>query len=94
MEEYLFGKPTNIVFCEGEGFYISYNFGDRLEYGDVTTALVVTSEDGLGKAFYVLNGNHMKQYKELYALGFDACLEYFKKNIGQINKYSDKVELV
>ena len=94
MEEYLIGKPTNIVPFEGEGFYISYNFGDIAEYGDVTTALVVTWEDGVGKAFYILNGNHTEQYKELYASGLDACLKYFKENIAQINKYSDKVELV
>ena len=91
--EYTIGTTTNIVPYKGEGFYISYNFGDIKEYGDVTTALVVTGEDAVGKAFYILNGNHTEQYKELYAFGLDACLRYFKKNIEQINKYSDKVEL-
>ena len=92
--DYTICNPTNIVPYKGEGFYISYNFGDITEYGDVTTALVVTAEDGVGKAFYILNGNHTEQYKELYVSGFDACLSYFKENIEQMNNHSDKVELV
>lgn len=70
-----------------KGFYISYNNYDRRIYGDVTTALVL----GQMQKFYILNGDHRKQYKELIEHGFDKCLEYFKANISQVNKYSDEL---
>jgi hypothetical protein len=78
--------PNNTM--SGAGFYVSYNAHDENIYGDVTTALVRDQMD----AFYILNGNHMRQYAELIDSGFDACLAYFEDNIDQINKYSDRVK--
>lgn len=70
-----------------DGFYVSYNDHDVSIYGDVTTAVVI----GQMQKFYILNGNHSEAYAKLINEGFDKCMEYFKKNIHQINKYSDKL---
>lgn len=72
-----------------DGFYVSYNSYDIGIYGDVTTALVL----GQMQKFYILNGNHSEEYKKIIKDGFEKCLEYFNKNISQINKYSDRVKM-
>lgn len=69
-----------------DGFYVSYNSYDVAIYGDVTTALVL----GQMQKFYILNGNHCEEYSKIIKDGFEKCMEYFKKNISQINKNSDK----
>lgn len=68
-----------------DGFYVSYNSHDTDIYGDVTTALVL----GQMQKFYILNGNHSEEYVKIIDDGFEKCMEYFKKNINKINKYSD-----
>jgi hypothetical protein len=68
-----------------EGFYISYNNYDIDIYGCETTALVL----GQMQKFYILNGDHRKQYKQIVEQGFDKCLSYYKDNINNVNKYSD-----
>ena len=70
----------------GDGFYNSHNDRDARNYGSVTTALVV---EGAMTAFYILNGDHREGYARLIAQGLDACLDYFRQHIGQINKYSE-----
>jgi len=70
-----------------KGFYVSYNNHDRRIYGCKTTALVL----GQMQKFFILNGNHTKQYNELIPQGFEACLQYYKDNIDQSNKYSDEL---
>ena len=70
-----------------DGFYVSYNNYDIAIYGDVTTALVL----GQMQKFYILTGNHSKQYKELINQGFFKCFNYFKSNLNQAYIYSDKV---
>lgn len=67
-----------------EDFYISYLPDDR-DYGCITTALV----KGQMQHFYILNGDHRKEYAELISKGFDSCLDYFRKNIELKNKYSE-----
>lgn len=42
--------------------------------------------------FYILNGNHVAEYKKLMDQGFDACLHYFKLNIELINKHSERID--
>jgi len=69
------------------GFYISYNSYDIATYGDVTTALVL----GQMQKFYILNGDHRKQYEEIIEQGFYKCLEYFKNNINQAHDNSDEL---
>ncbi|QNR70503.1 hypothetical protein IAQ67_28550 (plasmid) [Paenibacillus peoriae] len=72
-----------------KGFYVSYsNYSkDVAVYGSDTTALVL----GQMELFFVLNGDHRKQYKEFITQGFDKCLLYFKENMHDMNKYSDKL---
>lgn len=72
-----------------DGFYVSYSsyYQDRAVYGSDTTALVL----GQMQLFFILNGDHRKQYEEIIGQGFDACLDYFKANIDKANKYSDKL---
>lgn len=71
-----------------EGYYISYNNYDIDTYGSDTTALVLGLQ--MNK-FFILNGNHIEQYKKLSTEGFNACLEYYKNNTELQNKFSDKI---
>lgn len=68
------------------GFYVSYNSHDINIYGDITTALVV----GQMQKFYILNGDHRKEYAKIMNDGFEKCMDYFVKNIHQINKNSER----
>jgi len=79
----IFSVPNRVT--QGNGFYISYNNVDSDIYGSDTTALVW----GQMEKFYILNGDHRKQYTPLISQGFDACLAYFKANSALINMRSD-----
>ena len=83
------GIPITIynTVIDGEGFYVSYNNYDTALYGDVTTALVI----GQMEHFYILYGDHRKNYIPLINKGIDACLLYFKQNINLIAKYSETI---
>ncbi|PGK51869.1 hypothetical protein CN918_29190 [Priestia megaterium] len=70
-----------------DGFYISYNARDVAIYGSKTTALVL----GQMQKFYILNGDHRKQYAELINQGFHKCLSYYKDNIHNANKNSESL---
>lgn len=87
------GHPISVPnsTLDGNGFYISFNETDINIYGCETTALV--SNKIQMENFYILNGDHRTKYADLMNKGFDACFDYFKANIGQINKYSDKIPL-
>lgn len=78
--------PTPNSVASADGFYISFNDYDHSIYGGDTTALVF----GQMQAFYILNGDHRDAYKPLLDQGFEACLTYFKENIAQINKLSER----
>lgn len=69
-----------------DGFYVSYNSYDVDIYGDITTAIVL----GQMQKFYILNGDHSQEYAKIIKKGFKRCMEYFERNIDQINKYSDR----
>lgn len=77
----------NIV-TEGSGFYVSYNQVDAAIYGCDTTALVV----GQMERFYILKGDHRKQYQPLIPSGLAACLAYYQENLKDSHPYSDKLE--
>lgn len=78
-------KP-NEVSCASDEFYVSYNSIDERIYGSDTTALVT----GNAAHFYILNGDHRKQYKQAAdSGGLEACLKYFADNSHLINKRSD-----
>lgn len=68
-----------------KGCYISYNRYDLNLYGDVTTALVF----GQAEIFLILNGNHFQKYLDINETF--KCIEYFKKNLSYINKYSNEI---
>lgn len=83
------GENNSKIEIDGKiykGFCVSYNSYDVAIYGDVTTALVL----GQMQKFYILNGNHSEEYAKIIKDGFEKCMEYFEKNINQINKYSDR----
>lgn len=72
---------------EDDSFYVSFNHVDQHIYGCDTTALVL----GQTQHFYILNGDHIEEYKKLIPLGFDACLEYFKQHQDLRNRYSERI---
>jgi len=78
--------PNIVLDGPNDECYISYNYYDTDIYGTVTTALV----KGNMEQFFILNGNHMEEYKKLLHLGFTACFDYFKRNVNLINKLSEK----
>jgi hypothetical protein len=71
---------------DGAGFYVSYNDYDTAIYGCETTALVL----GQMERFYILKGDHRRQYAERLALGFDSCLDYYRANLADAHTFSDK----
>lgn len=82
----MFSMPNSVT--STDDLYISYNYVDHEIYGSDTTALVT----GQMEKFYILNGDHKKEYEALIPQGLDACLTYFRENIEEINKLSDKIE--
>lgn len=79
-------EPNLVIESLDQTFYISYNPVDINVYGDKTTALVW----GQMEHFYVLNGDHRKEYQKLINQGWQACFEYFENNQDKRNKYSEK----
>lgn len=85
----IIGESDSQIEIDGkiyDGFYVSYNSYDIAIYGDITTALVV----GQMQKFYILNGDHREEYAKIINDGFEKCMGYFKENINQINKNSDR----
>lgn len=82
------GQRNLVVSSADDSFYVSYNAIDAADFGDVTTALVY----GQMSAFYVLNGNHLEEYKKLIPQGWEACFSYFKDHKDQWNFSSDTEE--
>jgi len=80
-------KAPNTV-TQADGFFISYNNVDIDAYGDVTTALVPDDHS----QFFILNGDHVAQYKEIMDGGMEACLAYFVAHADQRSKFSDTVD--
>lgn len=80
-------RPNDVPFST-TSFYISYN-SHSSHYGSDTTALVETTKENT--KFLILNGNHTKQYNEIVANGggYNECLQYFKNNADQQNKFSE-----
>lgn len=84
------GVPVHVaneVRQNGPDFYISYNASSG-GYGCPTTAIVVNNPQM--SAFYVLCGDHRKQYEEAETLA--ACLAYFASNPALQHEYSDKLQ--
>lgn len=69
---------------EYDGFYVSYNDYDIDIYGSATTALVL----GQMQEFFILNGNHIDEYRKLEGSPFSKYLDYFYKNKDKINPFT------
>lgn len=78
-------KPNSIS-QDYKDFYISYNAGDYMVYGAVTTALVI----GQMEIVYILEGDHRKEYQEI-GENLDKCIEYFARNSDKMANYSDEI---
>lgn len=72
----------------GDGFYVSYNDHDVHHYGSDTTALVF----GQMQRFFLLNGDHRPNYRDLIPQGFAACMDYYKSNPDLQNHRSDRTD--
>ena len=81
---------TNDVVIATPEFYVSYNDRDIAIYGDVTTALVSTENDN-PKKFFILNGDHTKEYQKIMldSGSFLNCLKYFEENFDKMSKFSE-----
>ena len=83
------GIPVSIpneVSKNSSDFYISFN-GSSRDYGCPTTALVVGKQMD---NFYILCGDHRKQYAE--AVTLDGCMAYYRANPNLQHEMSDKLE--
>ena len=94
MIEFFNGIPITInntitKSSEDEKYYISYNYS-RSDYGIDTTALVITIGDNDREVYYILKGNHSKQYANCKNL--KDCINYLIDNKESIHEYSDKFE--
>ena len=94
MIKYFNGIPINIPNTivkdsKEENYYVSYNPSAR-DYGVDTTALVVTIGNNERQVFYILEGNHEKQYGNCKDL--KECVKYFKDNEEHKHKFSEKFE--
>ena len=87
--EFFDGVPiftSNSVTNQNKEYYVSYEPSAR-NYGVDTTAFV--SYDKVGNSiFYILEGNHVKNYEKCQT--FQEHMDYFKNNINLMHKYSDK----
>lgn len=72
-----------------ENYHISYN-PSRRDYGVDTTALVITIGDNEREVYYILKGNHEKQYANCENL--KDCVNYFKNNMEYKHKFSNAFE--
>jgi hypothetical protein len=73
----------------GDGFAISYNpscrAGDANFYhgfDDKETAIVKDDE------YFILNGDHRKEYEALISKGFEACKKYYDSHQDQRSMWS------
>jgi len=81
---------TPIIYGDKEfgGFYISHlPYSPNGDYGCETTALVL----GQMQRFFILKGDHRKQFAEVFDKGFTACFKYYCDNIQLSHSFSDKI---
>jgi hypothetical protein len=76
----------NVATDNFKDHYISYNWKDTYIYGQDTTAIVI----GQMQRFYILNGNHFENLKELNT---QEAFDYFLKNQELINEKSNKFDI-
>lgn len=72
-----------------EKYHVSYNPSVR-DYRVATTALVITTKDNKKELFYILSGNHSKQYSNCKSL--KECIDYFIENKELMHKFSDALQ--
>lgn len=97
-------KVRNNEILERGNFFISYNpstggqdgssiftelgnaLGGNLKDGE-ETALVLRNY-GADKTFLILEGDFRKEYEEVIAGGYEACLDVYKRNIDKRSNWS------
>lgn len=79
-EEIINGTKNEVI--RGNGFYVSYA---KTSSGDTEdeTALCYKGD------YFILNGDHRKQYKKIIKKGYRECKKYFKDNSDQKSSWSD-----
>lgn len=84
---------TNVISKEEKDkFYISYD-SSYYAYGINTTALVIDRyKENKGDLFYILKGDHRKEYNLCKSL--KECIKYFLSNKIVIHEYSDDLQLI
>ena len=83
--EFIF--PDKVLEDEKYNYYISYDSDKNSLMGE-HTALVTADM----RIFYMLNGDHRDAYKNLIERDYESCLEYFKANYKDVNKYGNKLK--
>ena len=83
---------TNVISKDAEEFYISYEHFS-FAYGCPTTALVIDRyKQNIGDLFYILKGDHRKQYNSCEML--QDSIRYLLSNKSIIHEYSDDLGLL
>lgn len=76
----LFNPPQNEVSNEHKTWHISYA---ETSSGDTDDETAIVNKD----KFYILNGDHRKQYNKLNTL--KECMAYYKKHKNQKSSWSN-----
>jgi hypothetical protein len=76
----------NVATDNFKDHYVSFNWRDTDIYGQETTAIVI----GQMQRFYILNGNHFENLKELNT---QEAFDYFLNNQKHVNAKSNKFDL-
>lgn len=103
MKKYQWEKLMNNEVLKGNDFYISYNSDTTsthnvfTELGNALGSFVGESfKDGEETAlckdgkFYILDGDHRKEYERVIDKGFEECLKYFKSKPELLNNWTTK----
>lgn len=87
-------QPNELLKCDE--FYISYNpktvdnaIGDMLSaITGIPNGKEETAIYGPDKIWYILNGDFRKEYEAVFPLGFEACIEVYRRNILHRSEWS------
>ena len=96
--------PTENQVLQGDGFFISYMSGENSsvldwcgsDWQQDETALVVSrgkpdDEPKIGTHnYFILNGDHRKEYESLVPGGLDACKKYYEQHQNEASSWSDR----
>lgn len=103
MTKHNWKQILNNTILEGKDFYISYNPNTSNGHSEITrianalgTFTGDTFKDGEETAlckdskFYILDGDHRKEYEKVFDKGFDECFKYFKSKPDLLNNWTTR----